>query len=1077
MQRQRTIVSLAMAVCAAGLSTGAGAQSLRRVEQRLPLTFEQNTGRYDSRVQFVTRTGGATVFITGNEAVMVLPVGARGQRPEARGKVQQTAGAATVPSTFWRGEGQGEGRRSLSALSPQPSAVLRMKLVAANGKALASGLEKQQGIVNYFIGNDPKKWRTNVPTYARAKLAGVYPGIDVVYYSREPRAKSQEARGKGQEARGATNIPSPRLRGEGQDEGRRSLSALSSQLSALEYDFILHPGADASRIRLALEGAEKVRVAGGDLILTTPAGDVRMRRPYAYQTIGGKRVQVACDYRLLSPLASRPSPDVALRLAKYDASRPLVVDPVLEFSTYLGGTDDDGSKGVAVDASGAVYVTGHTYGADFPTTAGAFDTSANGDLDAFVLKLDPSGSALVYGTYMGGSDWDHCHTIAVDGSGHAVIAGETVSGNFPTTPGAYQPAQNGLDGDAFVAKLSPDGSSLVFGTYLGGTAWDCIYAVAVDTPGNVWLGGYTQSADWPTTLGAFSTSFAGGSSDAVVAKLSADGSTLVCSTFLGGASDDYVMAIAVDASGAPAVTGLTSSTGFPTSSGAYATAYAGGPSDAFAVKLASDATALVFSTFIGGSDADAGYGVAIGAAGMLYVGGETRSSNFPATAGAFQTSLQGGGDGFIVRLASNGASLSYSTLLGGSSWDSITGLALNAGDRAAVTGYTFSTDFPLTPDAFDAALTSGDLDAFVTVMAPDGTTLAFSSLLGGDGSDTGLAIAASGASIAVAGNTWSDGFPTTAGAFDPSANGNGEGFAVRLTVESRTPTTQYTVDRIGTITEYVYLRQYDLKRTSDNALLEGKAITFRIDGTSVGTAVTNAGGDSSLLWTVVNGPATRTITTEFAGDALYEPSSATATLTAQTHATKTFGVNRDGRITAYRVFKAWLYRLDNTPVVGKTVTFKLDGTFIASDVTRSTGLAQVGYTIADGAGAGTRTILAEWAGDGGYLPSSGANTLTVYKAIPYIWVMPRTVPQGGVARLYAYFRRLADYQKQVGKTVTFRLDGTWIADVVTLGGSDAGIARYNYTTVEPPGDHTLRCEFGGDAWVDAGYGEAIVRIY
>ena len=296
-----------------------------------------------------------------------------------------------------------------------------------------------------------------------------------------------------------------------------------------------------------------------------------------------------------------------------------------------------------------------------------------------------------------------------------------------------------------------------------------------------------------------------------------------------------------------------------------------------------------------------------------------------------------------------------------------------------------------------------------------------------------------------------------------------------LTV-TRANTTHYTINRTGTITELAILRQFDLKRTTDNAMLAGKTITFRIDGTAVGTGTTNAGGDSTLNWIVTDGPATRTITTEFAGDGAYNGSSANATLTAQTHATKMFGTNRDGRITSYRIFKAWLYRLDNTPVVGKPITFKLDGTVVGTDVTRTTGLAQVGYTIADGAGAGTRTIRAEWAGDGGYLPSSCTNTLTVYQALPYIWVMPRSVASGGVARLYAYFRRLADYQKQEGKTVTFRIDGTWIANVVTGTGADAGIARYNYTTVQPPGPHTIRCEFAGDAWVEAGYGEATLTI-
>ncbi|NLH98570.1 MAG: Ig-like domain repeat protein, partial [Chthonomonadales bacterium] len=201
------------------------------------------------------------------------------------------------------------------------------------------------------------------------------------------------------------------------------------------------------------------------------------------------------------------------------------------------------------------------------------------------------------------------------------------------------------------------------------------------------------------------------------------------------------------------------------------------------------------------------------------------------------------------------------------------------------------------------------------------------------------------------------------------------------------------------------------------------------------------------------------------------------TLTAQTWATKMSGVDRTGPIASYRILKAWLWKMDNTPIPGKSILFKLDGTVLGSDNTRPAGYAQIGYTIADGAGAGVRTIRAEWAGDGGYLPSNCTNKLTVTKATPYIWVMPRTVPQGGIARFYAYFRRLPDYQKQAGKTLSFKIDGTWIVDVVTLSGAEAGIARYNYTTVESVGNHTLRAEFAGDAWVDAGYGEALLRIY
>ncbi len=296
---------------------------------------------------------------------------------------------------------------------------------------------------------------------------------------------------------------------------------------------------------------------------------------------------------------------------------------------------------------------------------------------------------------------------------------------------------------------------------------------------------------------------------------------------------------------------------------------------------------------------------------------------------------------------------------------------------------------------------------------------------------------------------------------------------VSLTFEKK-DTSLWTIDRTGTITESVILRQYDLKRTDDNTLLAGLTVDYLIDGTPVGSAVTNAGGDSTLAWVIGDGPGMRTITTAFAGTGAYNPSSATATLTAETHPTKMFGIDREGKITAYRIFKAWLYRLDNTPVAGKAIAFSLDGTALGTDNTRVTGYAQVGYTIADGAGAGIRTVLAEWAGDGGYLPASCTNKLTVLKAIPYIWMMPRTVPQGGIARMYAYFRRLADYQPQAGKPVTFTVDGTPVQTTTT---DSYGIARYAYATVETPGVHAMRCEFAGDAWLDAGYGEANLTIY
>ncbi|NLH99723.1 MAG: S8 family serine peptidase [Chthonomonadales bacterium] len=293
-----------------------------------------------------------------------------------------------------------------------------------------------------------------------------------------------------------------------------------------------------------------------------------------------------------------------------------------------------------------------------------------------------------------------------------------------------------------------------------------------------------------------------------------------------------------------------------------------------------------------------------------------------------------------------------------------------------------------------------------------------------------------------------------------------------LTV-TKANTTQYTIDRSGIITTLTILRQFDLKRLTDNQLLSGKTIRYRIDGTQVGTATTNDGGDSSLDWIITDGPATRTITTEFAGDVTYNSSSANATLTAQTVPTKMSSIDRTGRITSYQVLRAWLWKLDNTPVPGKLVTIKVDGTVVGTDTTIYTGRAQVPYTIPDGNGAGIRTIRAEWAGDGGFLASSVTAKLTVQKALVYIWVLSKSVKQGDNAPFYAYFRRLKDYQPQTSKPVDFKLDGTVIVSVLTDG---SGVARHSYPAVDPIGAHTIRCEFYGDAWLEPGYGEGTLNI-
>ncbi|MBM3495086.1 MAG: Ig-like domain repeat protein [Armatimonadetes bacterium] len=489
-------------------------------------------------------------------------------------------------------------------------------------------------------------------------------------------------------------------------------------------------------------------------------------------------------------------------------------------------------------------------------------------------------------------------------------------------------------------------------------------------------------------------------------------------------------------------------------------------------RLTPDGSAVVYSTFLGGGGGEGAASIDVDVMGCAYIAGTVTGQDFPTTPGAYSERNLGGSDAFVAKLSADGTSLVYCTFIGGKDSDAAVGVAVDSYGAAHVVGCTYSTDFPVTAGALGTGHGSG-WDVFLAKLADDGTELRFATAIGGLGHDRGCAIAmGTPGTVFVAGHTSSEEFVATDGAYCRSHRGGA--YDAFLLCLKWVPTSIFTIGRVGTITELTILRGY-LSRTSDAGKLDGRTVEFRIDGTAVGSAVTGttgASGRADLNWTISDGPPLRTITAQFAGDHAYLPSSATATLTAQAWGTKMVGFDRTARIGGKTELKARLLRSDNVPLYNKLIDFSVDGTFVIARPTDTPGYARYPYyTVPDGAGAGTRTILAEWQGNAGYMASSASTTLNVLRATPYIWVMPRSVPQGGVARLYAYFRRLADYQKQEGKTVTFRIDGTWVADVVTLSGAEAGIARYQYTTIEPPGAHTIRCEFAGDAWVDAGYGE------
>ena len=698
---------------------------------KLPLGFEPNEGQADPQVQFLARGSGYTLFVTAQEAVLSL------KKPNALSR--------PLP-------GKGFHSKILPIPIPDTTAptVLRLSLEGAQTNPAFETLEQLPGISNYFIGKDPAHWHTRIPQYSKVAARGLYPGVDMVYYG---------------------------------NQGK------------LEYDFVVQPGADPGAIHMKVDGAQDVQVNGqGDMELTTARGKVVLRAPSVYQQVEGQKNTLEGSYRL------EEGNRVGFEVKYYDRSKPLVIDPVLDYSTYLGGSGDDFVQGIAVDAGGDAYLTGETYSPNFPTTPGAAQTVLDGSEDVFVTKLNASGTALVYSTYLGGSNGDEGNGIAVDGNGYAYVTGYTESTDFPTTSGAYLATYGGGTSTAFILRLNPSGTVLAYSTYLGGSGWDEGWAIALDSGADAYITGMTQSTNFPTTTGAYQPALAG-SQNAFVAKLNtglSGNASLVYSTYLGGNGGDFGYGIAVDSYGNAYVTGMTDSTHFPTTTGAYQTALAGiglYPQNAFVAKLnpAGMGTAdLVYSTYLGGNTYDMGSGIALDSAGNAYVTGMTQSTNFPTTAGAYQTTPGGGGDpdAFVTKLNPAGAALAYSTYLGGNNYDEGRAIAVDPGGNAYVTGLTDSTNFPTTTGAYQTTLAGGG-NAFITQLNPAGTALAYSTFLGGSDFDQGYGIALdTSGNIYVTGVTNSNNFPTTAGVYQSALGGSGATnvFIAKFSSDSPTPT-------------------------------------------------------------------------------------------------------------------------------------------------------------------------------------------------------------------------------------------------------------------------------------------------
>lgn len=680
-----------------------GPKSVITAYGKLPMSFEANEGQTDGRVKFLSHGSGYSLFLTSTGAVFSL------RRPTRRPSNH-------APAT----------RISRPEVVEPPPAVMRMKLVGARVPTEVRGIDPLPGKSNYFMGSDPKKWRTDIPSYSRVLYREVYPGIDLVYHGSQ---------------------------------------------GQLEYDFVVAPGADLSHIRIRFPGATRIRIhPDGDLILGIAGGEVHHRKPIAYQEIAGARQEISSNYLLHDD-------QVSISVARYDRARPLVVDPVMAYSTYLGGTAggfglEDMSDSIAVDAAGNTYVTGLAGSPDFPTVNPLFPSGVR-----FVSKLNADGSALIYSTrllgtfgvpefFLGGC------CVAADAAGNAYVTGITNSPDFPTTPGAFR-----TTGRDFVMKLNPEGNALVYSTFIPAShPWGA--SIAVDAAGNAYLTGARtdsyEAVPFPTVNPIQATNRGG--LDAVIFKLNPAGSALVYSTWLGGSGDDNAYGIAVDAAGSAYVAGSTTSIDFPTLNPVQPT-HGGGAFDCWVAKLTAEGSALVYSTYLGGSDDDDCSNVAVDAQGNVNATGSSLSCDFP-TRNALQPSKHGQWDGFVTKVNAAGSDLVYSTYVGGSDVDYPTGIGVDSSGNAYVTGTTSSSDFP-TVDPLQASY-AGASDVFVTKIDASGSALVYSTYLGGSGQESARGIAVDSAGSAhITGYTYSSDFPT-ANALQPANRGGVDTFVVKI---------------------------------------------------------------------------------------------------------------------------------------------------------------------------------------------------------------------------------------------------------------------------------------------------------
>ncbi len=684
--------------------------------------FIENRGQWHPDVQYLAKLQDANAWITKQGIVYDV--------------FKLSEPALLIPEQLIS-----SGRKELTAPRIKGH-IFRMEYIGNNPASGFISSQKSATIQNYFLGKK-HRWQSNVPLYAETIRQALYTGVDIRYYF----------------------------------EGKN-----------LRYDYLVTPNADPTVIRFTIKGTDGSTILqDGSLQIATSLGNVVHGKLLAYQDSPSGRTEIACNFKSYS------DGTLGLDIGKYDPVLPLVIDPLI-FSTYVGGGANERLRGLALDAQGNAIIVGLTHSGDYPTTSGAYDVSANGAADIVISKLKHDGSTLLFSTFLGGSRDDGTMGdefltddigIALTPSGSIIVTGYTASDDFPTTPNAYDTSFNGgvwnetIGGDVFVTKLNNTGSQLEFSTYIGGYERDGASSLAIDPSGNIAISGVTLSTDFPTTEGAYSRSKTGYVSDMFILKLSGDGSQLLAGTYFGSFDYETSKATATDANGSIYIAGFTNAPNFPKTSGGYY-----GFWDIIVAKFNPSLSQLVYSKSVGGSYIDNVNSLHVDASGQALFLGYTESADFPFTPGAFDSTHSGTGnlDITLTRINAAGTEILTSTFLGGSGADYGYDMDLDAQGNILITGVTTSSDYPLTPAAFDSSY-GNDGDVLLSKLNNSLTNLLYSTYIGSNhpATDRGFAIEAySSDAVVVAGETMGWGFPTTPGAYDVTHNGELDNFILKL---------------------------------------------------------------------------------------------------------------------------------------------------------------------------------------------------------------------------------------------------------------------------------------------------------